>query len=354
MNPRRVTLIAFASAMAGVAIGGEGARRLHHSPLRRFLDPPPPLLVARDAVVHPERFQRARRRAVERLHRAVAGLALHPGDDDVGAVREEDVRRQPPHALPGDLPDLLEGLNLLDLARGLSAAVAAQAERRPRATRDRFLLRAIVATRALEVQLDVGVVGERDRLRDLRRPPQPQHAPGERDDRERSDHGRPFHVATFPPLRGLPPPAIVRMARTNCPGLETRMGNPVKIVAASPFRLTATPITPSSNSRIAIPPLSSTTTTSGLRRFSPRTERSGRSISPTIRRALSRSKSFLIPWANSECSYTMHILTAGEDLCLTAAFTSECQSPASDSAPVVPIRAKPLTEKGLPRGSPFG
>src|SRR3989338_1680650 len=107
MNPRRVTLIVLASAMADAAIGREGARALRRSPVRRSLDPPLPFLVACDAVVHRERFQRARRRAVERLHRAMAGLALHLGDDDVGAVREEDVRRQPPHTLPGDLPDLL-------------------------------------------------------------------------------------------------------------------------------------------------------------------------------------------------------------------------------------------------------
>src|SRR3989304_4024519 len=42
----------------------------------------------------------------------------------------------------------------------------------------------------------------------------------------------------------------------------------------------------------------------------------------------------------------MHTLTTGEDLFVTAAFTSACQSPAADSAPVVPGRARRVEKKG--------
>src|SRR5512137_372192 len=134
--------------MAGVAVRGDVPRPgLHSGSLFvRVVR----LLVTADAVVHRERLQRARGRAGEGLHRAMARLALHLRHHDMDPMRKEDICRQSPDTLPRNLLALLtEGPDLLHLfALGLSSRVAGEAERCGWAACDLILLCTLMAARA--------------------------------------------------------------------------------------------------------------------------------------------------------------------------------------------------------------
>src|SRR3972149_6845155 len=116
--------------MAGVAIRGDAPRPGLHPSGSLFVGALP-LLVTADAVVHRERLEGTRGRAVKGLHRAMTRLALHLRHRDMDPMRKEDMCRQTPDPLPRDLLALLaEGPDLLHFfALGLSSRVAGKKKR---------------------------------------------------------------------------------------------------------------------------------------------------------------------------------------------------------------------------------
>lgn len=160
---------------------------------RRFFSPRAlgqlPFCVAADAVVHRKLLERSGGRAIEGLHRTMAGLAGYLRGRHVGPMGKEYVRRQAPHPPPRHLlPPFPVALKLLDLlALGISSHVATQAKCRGWATGDDIFLRALVTSSAGKVECYVSLVRKRDGLLGTRLYPTRPIAPHQRHSRNDED-----------------------------------------------------------------------------------------------------------------------------------------------------------------------
>ena len=137
-------------------------RRCFPAALRRLQ-----FFVASDAVVHSEYLEGGFRRTGETLHRPVAGLAFYLRDRHVDSMRKVDMRRQTPDSPPRNLPaGLAECPELLDLlALSVASHMAAETQCGGRPARHGFLLGSIVARRAGELEIQMRLMRELDRLR---------------------------------------------------------------------------------------------------------------------------------------------------------------------------------------------
>lgn len=141
-------------------------------------------LMAGDAVIHVESFERRGWRLGQSLHRPVTGLAVYFSQDDMRAMGKKYVGRQTPHSPPGDFLSLLAKRFEFFYFRvfRVAARMTGHAERRRRPSRDRAFLRALMATNTGDVLRDVSLVRKFDGLLD------PRHAPiGPVAERQRSD-----------------------------------------------------------------------------------------------------------------------------------------------------------------------
>lgn len=121
-----------------------------------------------DAIVHRQRFERSRRRMIESFHGSMARLASELGYSDVDAMREEHMRRQAPHALPGNFLALLTiGFEFLYLrVFGIAAGMTSQTKSRGRSASREIFLRALMAPCASDFLFDMSLVWKLDRLLD--------------------------------------------------------------------------------------------------------------------------------------------------------------------------------------------
>ena len=123
-----------------------------------------------DAIVHRQRLERSWRRTIERFHGSMARLTGELDDCDVDAMGEKHVRRQAPHALPGNLLRLLAiGLEFLYLGIfGSAARMTSQTKNRGRPAGHEIFLSALVAACACHVSLDMWLMLKLDGLLDGR------------------------------------------------------------------------------------------------------------------------------------------------------------------------------------------
>ena len=121
-----------------------------------------------NAIVHRQRFERSRRRTIERFHGSVTRLAGELGRGDVDAMREKHMRRQAPHPLPGNFLSLLTiGFEFFDLwVFRVAARMTSQTKSRRRSPSHEIFLSALMATGAGNVLRDMSLVREFDGLLD--------------------------------------------------------------------------------------------------------------------------------------------------------------------------------------------
>jgi hypothetical protein len=98
----------------------------------------------------------------------MARLALYFCDDDMRAMRKENMWRQTPHSLPGNLLSLFAKRAQLFYFRafGISARMTGYTQRSGRPPRNRPFLRALMATCAWNVLRDMSLVRKLDGLLD--------------------------------------------------------------------------------------------------------------------------------------------------------------------------------------------
>jgi len=121
-----------------------------------------------DAIVHRQRFERSRRRTIERFHGSMARLTSELGYSDVDAMGEKHMRGQAPHPLPRNFLSLLtEGFEFLYLrVLRVAARMTSQTKSRGRSPGDQIFFSALMATRAWNVLRDMRLVRKLDRLLD--------------------------------------------------------------------------------------------------------------------------------------------------------------------------------------------
>ena len=121
-----------------------------------------------NAIVHRQRFERSRRRTIERFHEPVARLTSELGYSDVDAMGEKHMRRQAPHPLPGNFLSLLTiGFEFLDLrVFRVAARMTSQTKSRGRSASHEIFLSALMATGTGDVLRDMSLVRKLDGLLD--------------------------------------------------------------------------------------------------------------------------------------------------------------------------------------------